>query len=358
MKNALRQHPLFCAALAICAVLILAGLLMGLNAGKEVARSRLSVNRAASDLLAFKRAEPAPTEANLEAARTNRQHLEAAYANITAALAPKGAADPEVALPYSGAQDLYLEIAEFVEERRRTAAAANVALADDLRFGFARLLRARQIALSSGPAQSQDEMRLIARQKEVIEQLSNWIFAAAPDKLESIARSPVLATGEDLAQQIRKRPVEELFVIEPAMSAAVPGSIKATAYRLVFVGTTATLRSFLTTLAANPGNLVVRGIEVAAIRPAAQPAAKRPAAPAAPIPDSPFAFFGQPRPGTAEATTPEDTAAEIVPIVQANQSRFTVILEELSVIPQPPADAFAATGGDDLDPFSEEVPAP
>jgi hypothetical protein len=306
------------------------GIVVGLQARSEAGKILPRVNRSASELQNLKVTQPSQTLENLERASANREELEAIFARITGTLAPRGLANPSMPLPYSGSQDLYLEIADFIEGRRRAAEVAKVTLPSGFQFGFARLVRARQIAVSSNPDTAAAEMRAIARQKEVVYFLTEALFEARPTKLESLARGPVLPVGEDLRRQIQQRPVEEMFSLEPFMSAKVPGSIEATAYRIVFEGTTETLRNFLSAIAVNPENLVVRGIEVEALRPRqTNPSAEssRSSTARQPVPDTPFAFFGRPAPGQSKTeTSPEP---EPIPLVQANTSRFTVLLEEL-----------------------------
>ena len=89
-------------------------------------------------------------------------------------------------------------------------------------------------------------------------------------------------------------------MLDRALSVRRPGEVETVAFRVEFSGQTATLRNFLTALAALPQPFLVRSVEVEPL-----PVPVAPAAPVAGAPEAP------------------------VPLVRQNLSRFAVIVESV-----------------------------
>jgi hypothetical protein len=289
----------------------------------------------------------APTAENVEKARADRDRTALIAADLLASLTE--ARDPLAPRPYAGAQELYFEIAAYVDRMRATATAAGVSLPADEQFGFGSFVAARQVILpgSEESPESQAAMGRVDQQLQALEMILNGFFAAQPTAVRAIERTPVTVAPGARAEN----PGIDLFQADPLLTAAQPDAIHTEGFRLAFTGRTHVLREFLQNIAALPVSIVVRGVEVSPVESAPpKPAGARSAAngassasPSNPAPaaDSPFAVFGnrsRSRPvenaETSEVTpsTPAPTPAA-VPIVEANLSEFVVILEYYELLP-------------------------
>ncbi|MEO5957916.1 MAG: hypothetical protein ABIZ49_01735, partial [Opitutaceae bacterium] len=142
----------------------------------------------------------------------------------------------------------------------------------------------------------------------------------------------------------------DFFAIDPRVSVRAPGFLDSTAFRLAFVGQTASLRAFLNRLASFELPVLVREVEV---EPAtadeatasATPAEESAAEPAGPPPASVVLTLEAPArvPQSAAAKKIPARAPTTAPIVAKPFSRFTVIVEFIELVPPPapPADPAA-----------------
>jgi hypothetical protein len=182
--------------------------------------------------------------------------------------------------------EAYFNIASFVERNRAAAGAARVTLRPEERFGFAAFA-------NEGPAV--EMLPQVHRQLLVADTLVAQLIEAHPLALLALRRE---AAGR--GQAAAKGQAEDYFVMDRALSVRRPGEVETVAFRVEFSGQTATLRNFLTGLAALPQPFLVRSVEV------------------------------EPMPAGVAATSPVAGAPEApVPLVRQNLSRFAVIVESV-----------------------------
>ena len=213
---------------------------------------------------------------------------------------------------------LFFNIATFVELMRDNAQAAKIKLKADERFGFTTYANA-------GP--ERDLIPQVYRQRQVAEYLLGALFQAAPSELVSFQRerpvdsvhSTKPTTPSSHSGTAAPATNNDLFEMDPRITARVPGFVDASAFRLTFIGDTASLRALLNKLATFELPLVVRGVEVDPII-KAQTAEK--VAPANTL----SSIFGN---------TPAAVAVEPVkpkPLVEKVLSKFTVTVELIDLV--------------------------
>jgi hypothetical protein len=253
-------------------------------------RGRDRERRLEARIVALQANRPAPTErvaADLAAAGAELEQQ--AAASLDPWQGPRGETDEargEGAV--HGRTGAFFDLAWFVEDMRATAAAQDVRLAEGEQFGFASHVR-------SAPAPG--EVDRVLRQRFRVESLLHALFAARPERLESVRRE-----RPDGAANGRPRVTEtassDLFTLEPRLSVRRKVKVDTLAFRLVFTGTTECLRRFVNEVASGPTPWLIRLVEV-------EPAVPRtPVAPAAADPE----------------TGP-------IPVINAQPSRFVVLLE-------------------------------
>lgn len=143
--------------------------------------------------------------------------------------------------------------------------------------GFRARMRARAVESGIGLRQSEQfgfaayahegpEERLIGvvhRQRQVVEFLLTALFREPPVELRSVQRErPGQVRVDEMSAAAKVGASEDFFAIDPRISAKVSGLLDSTAVRLVFVGRTATLRTFLAGIGGYGVPLIVRSVEV------------------------------------------------------------------------------------------------
>ena len=202
--------------------------------------------------------------------------------------------------------DAYFELAAYVEKNRALAAAARTAVSDAERFGFAS-------HATQGP--SEDMLPFVARQAVALRMLLEGLLASAPRQLLAVQRERPLGAEQWTARRAGKAPhpaketsgpgvSADFFSIDPALSLRVPGETDTMAFRVEFTGYTASLRSFLNSVAASPVPFFVRSVEV-------EPLAAPP------------------------HTGPAADADRVLPVVAQNLSKFAVVVELVELIHRP-----------------------
>lgn len=272
------------------------------RAALQQAERALRAKAAERDLAAAQSPQPSATtveriEAELEDVRRATAALEAALAGP----APEAPGRPV---------DAYFELAAFVERNRALAAAARTAISESGRFGFA----SHQ---TEGPAE--EVLPAVARQASALRHLLEALFESSPQALVAVQRERPLTAAQLAARRagpgrLTPAPVageaapQDFFVLEPALSLFIPGHVDTTAFRLEFVGHTASLRAFLNSLAAFKLPLVVRSVEV-----------------------EPLAAAGR-----ADAAASDRTAGDVLlPVVSPNVSKFAVVVELVELVRRP-----------------------
>ena len=296
------KHPIFAGAMIALSVGIAAeGCFVYVE--REAARkARRQLEAKRREWQAIVNAQPAPTDdvaAALEAdlARTTR-----AVAAMRASLTGNGPATLGLAnamVPKATA-DAFFDIAALVERMRGKAEAAGVAVRPGEHFGFAEFANA-------GPEPGR--IAAIFRERQLVEFLVDALLAAHPRQLVAVARErPADANeahdpaGRAVDLNANGSAAEDLFEIDPRISARAPGYVRTTAFRLTFTGQTVVLRTLLNKLAEFELPLVVRAVEVG------------------------------PEPVDDQGRD-DETRAGAVPLVPRSLSRFTVTVEYVDLAP-------------------------
>ena len=204
-----------------------------------------------------------------------------------------------------------------------------------------------------------DRIASVFHQRQIAQFLVESLFEAKPRALLAVQREAALskkekddrdatalaaAKGEPPPPEVvSPAPVEgpDFFAIDPRASARVPGYLDATAFKLVFIGQTAALRTFLNKLASFELPVLVREVEVepttvAENSPTASAAddSTEPEAPANSV-----VLTAKPK---AKAPPPAAKPSGAAPIVAKPWSKFTVIVEYIELVPPAGAEAAAA----------------
>lgn len=315
-----RRHPGFVAVVALLVVAGIAFVALAVTARDRALDLARQVRMMQVQLDGLALADPAPTEANREAAAANRDRLRERYDRFSTQLRRQSEAGGALVNPHGSSQDLYFDLVQFVERQRAAFEAAGIRIPSGEEFGFALYL-----GRGSGPREA--DLAPVHRQHVVLDRLLASLLAVRPQGLVAVEREAVTAEERpDPAARTPAAPGPDLFSVAPEVSARVAGAIDAVGYRLVFDAQTETLRGFLTAVADLPLSLVVRGVEVAAPREPDPRARQRNGARRAGAAEFPFGVFDSPESGGNEP--------EPVPIVEENLSRFTVTIEHFSLVDQ------------------------
>ncbi len=143
-------------------------------------------------------------------------------------------------------EEAFFEVAGLVERMRARAALAGVNVKEEERFGFAGFAHA-------GP--ERERIGEVARQRELAEAVLLALFEAAPQEIVGCERGSSGGGG-------RGRGEADTFVVDRRWSLEEANQIRATAYRVRFVGGTEVLRDVLNRLAEVKLPLAVTAVEI------------------------------------------------------------------------------------------------
>lgn len=356
-----RKNSLFAIVLTVCVLLVLGelALIYERHTASRAAVERLEQRK--SELMEMSQLVPPPTRETATAIEKDLVNAQAALAAMQAELKGRGPAAERIhsAKVPAARTDAYFDLATFVEKARERAAKHEVEVRPEAaRFGFAAFAH-------EGPMQ--EHIEPVFRQRQIVQYLVDALIDARPRAIVSIkrertvskaereARAAALANGESLPEpEFEEGP--DYFVIDPRVSARVPGFIDTSAFRLVFIGQTAAARTFLNRLASFELPVLVREVEVGTVtneEAAAQNAVEEPtvaaeensaAERAASIvlmvdsSDTPPARPTKPMSAPRSARTPA-----ALPIVSKPFSRFTVTVEFVELVPPSAAPVEAAS---------------
>lgn len=311
--------------MAVFALLIAGEISILLSSQHEERRLGGELEQRLAEIERLQRERPAPMDANLRAIRADHaQHAEA----LATMLRVLNVVGPDE-LDYfkgepSGRTDAYFDLATFFDLMRKAAIEAGVQVRAE-HFGFSAYER-------EGP--EPEIIRSVYRQRRIVEYLLRALFAARPRVLLGVQReepqrlvpagAPAAPARPSPTQNPNTTAAGDLFVVDPQVSARAPGYVDTIAFRLIFAGQTASLRGFMNALAAPDLPLVVRSVEVEPMQADAARARGAGGSRAA-------AGVGRTPNGAALDTLPSN-----VPIVEENDSRFTVTVEFFEVKIRPP----------------------
>lgn len=328
----LKRHPLFITIAVVCLLAFVGELVYAFLLQGQVKQAAEDVETSELRLRNLARSEPAPTRTNLDLAVANREALKAQYDAFVAELTSSGNIRVPLESPYEEPQNMYFDIINFIEERKAEATGravtdddgnivpcSEIDLGPNPTLGFASFIE-------SGQGPSREEIDEIYRQRVIIGYLLRELFAAKTEDafpliVEGVKREPVRARRKEFqpGQSTQNNP--DLFIVNPQITAAVPGAIKTTGFQITFVSRTDVLREFMKQLAAFEIPVVVRSVEVE--RSTMTPCEDGSIAES--DDDQLAALFG-----ADESTTVERQAR--IDLVSTNVSKFTVTIEYIEVV--------------------------
>ncbi len=369
-----RRNPLFVGALTLCSALAVGALYL--------IYERWSASRAAAVLLEQREAElagmantlPPPQREVATAIEEDLARAQRALAAMQAELKGRGPAAEKLraAKVPTARTDAYFDLAAYVERMRELARKNQVAVRSEAsRFGFAAYA-------NEGP---EDELIApVFRQRQIAQYLLEALLEARPTGLLSVQREPTLTKAElelregelaavaaaaaegqpadpSMVTEVALPEGPDYFMIDRRASARVAGFVDTQAFRCVFTGQTAALRTFLNRLAAFELPVLVREVEVeaATAEDLVEPSGDEMPAPAAPgegepAPDHAASVVLSLDSDPATSDTPESPAPKpslragsrlraLTPIVAKPVSKFTVTVEYVSLVPPAPPPA-------------------
>lgn len=361
-----RKNPLFAIVLTICALVALGELAFAYERYSAARATAKRLEERKTNLEAMSQLTPPPSREVATAIEADLAKAQAALASMQSELKGRGPAAERIrnAKVPSARTDAYFDLATFVEKTRELARKHEVDVRPEAaRFGFASFA-------NEGPVL--EHIEPVFRQRQIAQYLVESLIEAKPRSILSIRRERTLSKADRetrAAAAANNEPLPEItgedgpdyFVVDPRVSARVAGFIDTTAFKFVFTGQTAALRTFLNRLASFELPVLVREVEVDPATPeeatvqtvpedantAAEPAPT--AAPntaasvllavEAPEAPTPATKSGATKPAAAKAPR----APATTPIVSKPLSKFTVTVEFIELVTPAPATADGAS---------------
>lgn len=317
----IKQHTLFSVIIAILVAVFIGELVLaflGMSATSKASSQFKSQQSAYQSLL---RADPSPTEDNLQSVRSNTEELQTQLGSFISTLSTAESGTTG----FSGeSSDLYFNIVQFKNEYIEHAAKLNettgaddaddvIAVPEDTFFGF-------EMYREQGPAAELVDRVYLQRQiiANILDKLYAGVELGSRVRIVDVMREPAgpqEITGNALP--------DGLFRMPEAISAREEGTIDTLGFRIVFNGHTNNLRALLDSIASDKSwPIVVQSVEV-------KPAEDIDTSSAEDVRGSAdiFSLFG----GGAEEASVEETS-EKLEIVSNNLSEFTVTFEYFNII--------------------------
>lgn len=329
----LKSHPIFSAVIFSLLALSGAEIWYLWSLRLDEAALELSMEQKIGQINLLQRQNPALTDDNVLLAQEDLKQSEAVLATMLRSLGitrqdeleyfSDEPADPIAA---------FFDIKGLVQQMQTEASSAGVLVNPSEQFGFA--------TYEFDPPETED-IRYVYRQRRVLEYVLHRLINAHPQSIVTVQRErPAVPGGSDPASATASRsprnqptarasapatgPTADFFVIDPQVSARTPGYVDTMAFRIVFVGQTAALRSFMNALAEPGLPLVVRSVEVQSLKAENSGAGGR-------SNNDSESDRTTSRPLGAANRTPPETVSANVPIVAENSAQFTVTVEMFEV---------------------------
>lgn len=298
--NPFRRHPLFCSSLLGLGAIALAAGWLGQRywRAQHVAYLQLQQRRQElAELVSMNRTNgPAALEQNEKELASAKRILVQWQSKISGGTTGRNVGGQTSTVPENGPES-YFDLARFTERMRTRARETGVALNGDERFGFSEYG-------SSGP--ERDLIDGVFRQRILIEQLLEHVFAAHPQALLSVQREQVLAPAESLVDRSSPRrgprANADLFERDPRFKLAIADHVRTQAFRVSFTGDTGVLREILNGFVDTVLACAVRTVEV------------------------------EPLAGSPSKTSAQRVGATDLPLVQSPVMRCTITVEVLELI--------------------------
>ena len=319
----LKKNIVFSIVVLICLSAFAVGAYFAFAESAKISRAEQAINSAKSQLQGVLNAEPAPTEANIEASAANARELRAKLETMRDDL-EQGS---RLKTSSDGIQ-VMASIQQFISDYQKKArenitadeVAAPIQIPDSFAFGFEQYID--EATIPDDP----DVIPVLDKQRQILIYLLNKLFSADPHSIVSVKREVIENKAKTAgATNQNKQADRQSFRLSPAISARVPGAIETLAFSLTFTGYTDSLREFLNGLGQFDLPIVIRSIEVK--RATTKMNEQRPAANANNL-EAIFGVFGE----DAGATPAPALEEEQKPVIEENVSSFTVILEFIEIV--------------------------
>jgi hypothetical protein len=359
--NWYRKYPLFALGLTVCGVVAVGEVALMVERYFATRETAKRLVQRQGELAAMEQLAPPPTREVAAAIEADLAKAQKSLMAMQGELTGRGPAAERLrtAKVPNARTDSFFDLATFVEKTHELADKNGVELRPEAaRFGFARYA-------NEGP--ELDRIEPVFRQRLVAEYLLEALLEARPRALLSVKREHMLSKAEREAranalangQTVEETPADagsdspDYFVVDPRVSARVRGYIDTTAFRFVFTGQTATLRTFLNRLASFELPVLVREVEVelaSAEETVPSAVAEAPVAPPTETAVAPSSVVLKVAPEPTKAGPPVRAPRPVVttPIVAKTLSKYTVTVEFVELVPAGGATTAAA----------EEKPAP
>lgn len=317
MNGFRKENPVLFWALALsligCAVMVY----LGWSLGASVEAKTKVLNRERAILASLQSAPVALTAENVQSAQDFLSEVELKSVQLETGLASKKWAEVPA---FSRSEDIYFDLFTMVEDQRDAFEKAGIRISDTEQFGYASVLRDQRVTLpyALDSKEGQAFVGQLHRQKQTLASTLAALAVEEVVELISVERTALDARGDEQVAQA------DIFAFDETLSVAEAGVIETYPVRLEFRGKTAALRRFILNLNQSPQPLVLRDV---AVRPAGS---ARPQPPSrGNVSNSPFRSLGAPRTApAADSSTPAG-----IPIVDSNDSIFTVYLEGYYMVP-------------------------
>lgn len=367
------KSPVFVGAMTLCSALALGELYLIYERWSASRKAAATLVERQGQLAEMSNLMPPPTREVATAIEEDLARAQRALASMQAELKGRGPAAEKLRAAKVPTQrtDAYFDLATYVERMRDLARKNDVAVRTEAsRFGFAAYA-------NEGP--EAERIEPVFRQRQIAQYLVEALLEARPAGLLAVKREPTITKAERQARdeavaaaaanaaagqppdpaavpEVTLPEGPDYFQIDPRASARMPGFVDTEAFRFVFTGQTAALRTFLNRLASFELPVLVREVEVepAAAEDMIEPPTEEPAAPAPAEPASETAAAPSvvlTLDPAAPATPPQKAPAAkapraaprpstATPIVAKPVSKFTVTVEYVSLVPPatPPAE--------------------
>ena len=225
-----------------------------------------------------------------------------------------------------------------------------IRLPENEAFGFAKFAGSNT---ATPPDRNAPRLNL---QLSILRYILSQLYAAQPISLVAIEREAVIELGSDkeslapkTTRSLRKKLTrnskksqksQDIFLVDPAITAKVPGSIETMGFKIVFTGYTSSLREFLVRIANFEIPLVIREIFVkpSLIENEGKDKAGSNSSKAS-LAENPFnQLFNDFKKSTDRKIGKnfDQSTVNQKPVVSNNESVFTVILEYIEVVTEIP----------------------
>ena len=290
----LKRSPVLFGLCIVSVLVFLSLIVLTFVESKKLSAARLQVASADGQIKALMYANPAPTEKNIRAAKTNLEELDGRLQSIYQELQSGAYLDTS-----DDGVSVISSILRYISDYKKraenhidvNAAPAPIKVPEEFAFGFERYYKTTIIPEG-------EIVPKLDKQRQILSYILDKLIAADPTSIQSVER-------EDFESPADK---ETGFKIEPAISARVPDAIDTLAFQITFTGYTPTLRKFLNSLAYFQLPVVVRSVEVGRVESNSQNKASEM-----------FRFV----------SNADDNK---IPVISEIQSVFTVTLEFIEVV--------------------------